>query len=67
MANPIKGLENIYENLGLKDFPENKKRFSSYINTQKHVKGASYDIDDSVVEKLKKRWDFVFKEFKYQI
>ena len=58
-------LESIYHTLGLSGFPQAKQQLMQYIDSQKKVVGGSYAIDESVIARVKKQWDFVMKEFQY--
>jgi hypothetical protein len=65
IVNPIEILESIYQTLKLSGFPQAKPQFLQYIDSQKAVVGGSYPIEESVVKRVKKQWDFVMKEYQY--
>ena len=65
IANPLGMLESIYHTLGLSGFSQAKPQLMQYIDSQKKVVRGSYAIDESVIARVKKQWDFVMKEFQY--
>ncbi len=65
IVKPLGLLESIYQKLGLSGFSQAKPLFSHYIESQAAVVGGSYTIDESVINRVKKYWDFVMNEYQY--
>lgn len=62
IEHPIKQIEKVYRSLSLDDFDKNKSIFEKYINSQKKVKKAVYQIDkdlkNHIYEELKETIDY---------
>jgi hypothetical protein len=64
---PIDELERIYNQLSLGEFQRVKPKLSLYLNTLKTYKvNPKVQLDTTIKEQIKKRWDFAFKEWGYQ-
>jgi ABC-type cobalamin transport system ATPase subunit len=64
---PIDELERIYNQLSLGEFQRVKPKLSLYLNTLMTYKvNPKVQLDATIKEQIKKRWDFAFKEWGYQ-
>ena len=64
--NPIHELKNIYATLNLDGFNKSEKVLKKYVESQKNFKVSNYKMDDTVKEKIYKKWKFTFEEFGYE-
>ncbi len=65
IQNPIFELKKIYATLNLDGFNKSEKVLKKYVESQKNFKASNYNMDDTVKEKIYKKWKFTFKEFGY--
>jgi len=66
IQNPILELKKIYATLNLDGFNKSKKVLKKYVESQKNFKVSNYKMDDTVKEKIYKKWKFTFEEFGYE-
>lgn len=65
VKDPIGNIERIYRDLGLEGFEKAKPRIEKYIESQKGYTPNKYKIDENVMQKISRRYDFTFKEWGY--
>lgn len=65
--NPMHELDRIYTQLDLGEFENAKPRLNAYLSTLKTYKvNPKMDLDSEIKDQIKTRWDFAFKEWRYQ-
>jgi hypothetical protein len=62
---PLDQLRRIYETLGLPGYAEAEPAFQAYLHSIAGYKKNPYKIDDGVVAKVNRHWDFAFEALGY--
>ena len=58
-------LQDVYRQLELPGFSEQRARFSAYLDTQRDIKTSSHSVDDRLRRRIPPSWDFVFERWGY--
>jgi omega-hydroxy-beta-dihydromenaquinone-9 sulfotransferase len=64
-ASPLAQLRHVYDGLDLSGFADAQSYFRSYINSVTEYKKNTYQLDESVIEKVNRHWQFAFDEWGY--
>jgi len=67
IKDPMRYMEQIYTDLGIEGFEEQKGAFKAYIDAQEGYKTNGYKIDTVNKRRLNKRLFFLFKKFGYNM
>jgi hypothetical protein len=63
---PMKILEQVYKELNIKDFDENKQKYIDFIESQKDYKPREYEFTDEFIKLVNENCDHNFKRFGYK-
>ncbi|HEC82109.1 MAG TPA: sulfotransferase [Thermoplasmatales archaeon] len=67
LANPLKEMKRIYDQLNIPGFEKNKKRFEEYIKTQSKIKTYKYKIDKDLKQKIYNHLKQTIDLWKYDV
>jgi len=65
VKNPMKGLHEIYQNLGLENFDNSRKNFLKHLDSTKNYKKNVHELEYSVKLKISKKWKITFERWGY--
>lgn len=63
---PMKTLEQVYKELNIKGFDENKQKYIDFIESQKDYKPLEYEFSDDFIKLVNENCDHIFKRFGYK-
>ena len=66
VAEPLKQVKKIYDNLDLKDFEIAKPYLEKYLDSKKDYKTNVYSIDKKIIDKVKNKWSFTIDLWNYK-
>ena len=65
VKNPVKQVKSIYRTLNLSGFDESLSGILKYLERKKDYKTNVYDIDEKIINHIKKEWDFTINKWGY--
>lgn len=65
ISNPLKAVEQIYDQFNLTYSERTKKQMKTYIDKQKNFKPSTYKMNQKLKNEIFNSWDFVFDRYKY--
>lgn len=66
-AKPMICLKKLYQDLHLSGFENSQPHFEAYLDKMKSYKKNKHEITEKSINKIKKEWGFVMKEWTYDI
>ncbi|HWR28029.1 MAG TPA: sulfotransferase [Candidatus Thermoplasmatota archaeon] len=66
VTQPFQEIKNIYNTLQLEGFRDAEPAFDTYLRTQLIIKKNQYTLNDELKQKIKEKWGFALREFRYE-